>query len=77
MDEKRSSRLLIEQIVHQTPAGDPRYVGGVSNIVKLVTASGQHIGTFHEIVMPDGSAPHSHPKDYTLRDCSRVRTKES
>jgi hypothetical protein len=54
-------------------ATNPRYAGGASVIVKLVTPNGQHIGTFHEIRMPDGSVPHSHPKDYTKRDCSRVR----
>ena len=39
----------------------------------MLTFNGQHIGTIHEIVAPDGAILHSHPKDYTLRDCSRVR----
>ena len=37
-----------------------------------MTANDRHVGTLHEIVMPDGAVPHSHPKDYTRRDCSRV-----
>ena len=57
---------------HRTPARDPRYAGGVSRIVKLMTANDRHVGTLHEIAMPDGAVPHSHPKDYTRRDCSRV-----
>lgn len=73
MPEKRANGGLTEIIAHQTAAGDPRFAGGVSRIVKLLTANGQHIGTVHEVVMPDGSAPHSHPKDYARRDCSRVR----
>ena len=70
---KRADGLFHEVIVHESPAGDPRFEGGVSRIVKLLTANGHHIGTLHEVVMPDGSTPHSHPKDYTRRDCSRVR----
>ena len=73
MPTKRTQGILLAAIVYQSPAGDPRYIGGISRIVKLVTARGQHIGTLHEVVMPDGSVPHSHPKDYTQRDCSRVR----
>ena len=73
MSEKRLSGAFIEIIVHERPAHNPAYAGGSSRIVKLLTRSGQHVGTVHEIVMPDGTAPHSHPKDYTLRDCSRVR----
>lgn len=49
-----------------------RYAGRVSRIVKLMTANDRHVGTLHEIAMPDGAVPHSHPKDYTRRDCSRV-----
>lgn len=50
-----------------------RYSGGASRIVKVMTLNGRHIGTVHEVVMPGGEVPHSHPKDYTRRDCSRVR----
>jgi hypothetical protein len=73
MARKRATGALAETIVHQTPAGDPRYLGGVSRIVKLFTPNGRHIGTVHEVLMPDGATPHSHPKDYTRRDCSRIR----
>ncbi len=73
MPEKRTEGVFVEVIAHEAPAGDPRYHGGTSVIVKLLTANGRHIGTAHEIVMPDGSVPHSHPKDYTNRDCSRLR----
>ena len=75
MDARRSDQLFVEQIVHQTAAGDPRYMGGLSVIVKLITGNGQHVGTVHEIRQPDGTLQHSHPKDYTLRDCSRVRVR--
>ena len=71
--DKRDRGLLFEVIAYVSAAGDPRYVGGISRIVKLMTPRGQHIGTVHEVVMPDGLRPHSHPKDYTTRDCSRVR----
>ncbi len=42
--------------------------------MKLITANGQHIGTVHEVVMTAGDVVHCHPKDYTRRDCSRVRS---
>ncbi|MGH2609063.1 MAG: hypothetical protein ACRDHF_08235 [Tepidiformaceae bacterium] len=74
MPEKRVGGVLTEIIAYSSAAGNPAYAGGTSRIVKLLTRKGQHIGTIHEIVMPDGTRPHSHPKDYTLRDCSRVRT---
>lgn len=73
MPAKRASGLLHEVIAHQEAATNPAYEGGVSVHVKLLTSNGRHIGTIHEIRMPDGAVPHSHPKDYTLRDCSRVR----
>ena len=72
MPAKRAQGVLRPIIVHRTPARDPRYAGGVSRIVKLMTANDRHVGTLHEIAMPDGAVPHSHPKDYTRRDCSRV-----
>ena len=72
MNRKREEGLLREIVAHSAPARNPQYVGGESRIVKLLTAHGRHIGTIHEILMPDGSTPHSHPKDYTRRDCSRV-----
>ena len=72
MPAKRAQGILRSAVVHQTAARDPGYADGVSRIVKLLTANDRHIGTIHEIVMPDGSVPHSHPKDYTRRDCSRV-----
>ena len=73
MPAKRTASVVTEVIVHQAPAGDPRYLGGISQIVKLVSPNGHHLGTVHEVIMPDGAAPHVHPKDYTRRDCSRVR----
>jgi hypothetical protein len=60
----------------ESAATNPRYRGGRSVIVKLISRGEHHIGTIHRIVMPDGSIPHEHPKDYTLRDCSRVRIEE-
>ncbi len=73
MPAKREARIFVEIIAHSTQATNPAWQGGESRIVKLVTRRGRHLGTVHEIVMPDGSIPHSHPKDYTLRDCSRIR----
>ena len=70
--EKRAAGLLIEIIVFEAPARDPRYVGGVHRVRKIVTLNGRHIGTWHEVQMPDGSFPHGHLKDYTRRDCTRI-----
>lgn len=53
-------------------ATNPRWLGGTSHIVRIFTPAGRHIGTLHEIVLPDGSVPHSHPKDYTMRDCTKI-----
>ena len=75
INHKREEGLLREIVAHSAPARNPQYAGGESRILKLLTAHGRHIGTIHEILMPDGSTPHSHPKDYTRRDCSRVRVK--
>ena len=72
MPAKRADGTLRSIIVHERTATNPGYAGGLSRIVKLLTASDQHIGTVHEIVMPDGAVPHSHPKDYTRRDCERI-----
>ena len=75
VSQKRLAGILIEIIARAGPATNPRYQGGTSRYLKLLTPSGYHIGTVHEIVMPDGAVPHSHPHDYTLPspDCSRVR----
>lgn len=73
LDEKLESGDLHPIVVHETLAMNPTYAGGRSRIVKVFTVNGQHIGTVHEISLPDGSVPHRHPKDYTLRDCTRVR----
>lgn len=62
--------------VKSSPATNPRWIGGTSRIVRVFTNKGQHIGTFHEIVLPDGSVPHSHPKDYTRRDCTKIAAEE-
>jgi len=74
--EKAESGKLVGEIRHDVVATNPRYPGGRSQIVVFKTVRGQHIGTVHRIVMPDGSTPHEHGKDYTMRDCSRVRAEE-
>ena len=76
MPAKIVAAAFTEQVLRDTPATNLKYEGGRSLLVKLVTANDRHIGTIHRIVMPDGSIPHEHPKDYTLRDCSRVRIEE-
>lgn len=76
MEEKRARGVFEEQTVYSSPAGDPRYTGGTSNIIKLLTKNGNHVGTVHEIRLPDGSVPHSHPKDYTRRDGTRARVRD-
>lgn len=73
IEEKRIAGIFVEIIADERPATNPRYAGGRSLIIKLLTPGGQHIATVHHIVMPDGSVPHTHGKDYTRRDCSRVR----
>ena len=69
---RRAAGTLRTITVRERPATNPVYAGSTSRILKLVTAHDQHIGTVHEIVLPDGTAPHSHPKDYTRRNCERV-----
>ena len=73
VSQKRAAGLLVEIIAGSVAANNPAYSGARSIIVKLLTQHGRHIGTVLEIVYEDGRMPHSHPKDYTLRDCSRVR----
>ena len=41
----------------------PKYSGGTSDIVRHSNALGYQIATSHRITMPDGTIPHSHPKD--------------
>jgi hypothetical protein len=75
VSEKRAAGLLIESIARETPAADPALPAVVGRIIKLETpVHRRHIGTLHEVVDRDGNVLHSHPKDYTRRDCTRVRT---
>ena len=74
MPEKRATGLLSEIVAYATSAGDPELPGVRAVIIKLLTPKGQHIGTVHDIFNADGTLRESHPHDYTLRDCSRVRT---
>ena len=74
MINKRQSSIFTEIIAYRAPAGDPALPGVWGIIVKLLTPNGRHIGTVHDIVNEDkGTVLDSHPHDYTLRDCSRVR----
>ncbi len=73
MNAKREAGLLTVVVADEVLATNPAYAGGRSRILKLETRAGQHLGTVHEIVGTDGAVLHSHPKDYTRRDCSRVR----
>lgn len=73
MPTKRVDGILREIIVHRAPARNALWSGGESRVVKLLTDRGQHVGTIHEVVLASGTVAHSHPKDYTRRDCSRVR----
>jgi hypothetical protein len=78
VSEKREAGVFTEIISEPIEAGDPRYAGQFSVIIKLLTPNGYHIGTIHQIVDANGNVLTDrhppHPKDYTLRDCSRVRT---
>lgn len=73
VDAKIASGTLHTIIVATAPATNPIYFGGTSRILKVLTPNGQHIGTVHEIEAPDQGVLHRHPKDYTRRDCTRVR----
>lgn len=72
MPEKRATGIFSEIIVPDGPAKNPAYIGGTSRFIKLLTPKGHHVATLHEIEMPDGTVIHSHVKDYTRRDCSRI-----
>ncbi len=74
VDRKRASGMFLESSVDRTAVRNPRWLGGEARIAKLITANGQHIGAVHEVLMTAGDVVHSHPKDYTRRDCSRVRS---
>ena len=74
---KRAAGVLSDIIAYSAPARNPVYAGGDSLILKVMTPNGRHIATWHEVRMPDGSIPHSHPKDYTRRDCTRVRADQN
>lgn len=73
VDAKVANGSLHTIIIVTEPAKNRLYHGGTSRIVKVRTANGHHIGTFHEIEVPGSGILHRHPKDYTRRDCSRVR----
>ena len=45
------------------PSQPPKYPGGISDIVRHSNALGYQVATSHRITMPDGTIPHSHPKD--------------
>ncbi len=78
MDEKiAAGQLYREALPHRDlPANKPEYAGGTSRFFLVKTTShDRHIGTIHEITILDGSIPHGpHPENYTLRDCSRIRS---
>jgi len=76
VSEKRAAGAFLERVSWHSPARDPRMAGAWSAYVRLYTPDGFHIGTLHEVLYREDGRPagHSHPKDYTLRDCSRVRT---
>jgi len=73
VDEKLAAGLLNSITAADARATNPVYAGARSRIIKVLTPKGRHIGTYHEIVAVDSSILHRHPKDYTLRDCTRVR----
>ena len=76
VDAKVDTEALYLELIdlEDTPATNPRYEGGLSRFYLVKTSSHhRHVGTIHRIEMPDGLVPHSHPHDYTRRDCSRCR----
>ena len=62
IDRKRASGMLLESIVHRAAARNPRWIGGEARIIKLITASGQHIGTMHEVVTAGGDVGSQPPE---------------
>jgi hypothetical protein len=78
VSEKRAEGVFIEMVSQPTESGDRRYAGEFSVIVRLYTKNGRHIGTLHQMIDSSGTVlvdrHPPHPRDYTLRDCSRVRT---
>ncbi|MEP6870660.1 MAG: hypothetical protein ABI939_02295 [Anaerolineaceae bacterium] len=73
VDEKLAAGLLNSITAADARTTNPLYAGARSRIIKVLAPKGRHIGTYHEILAPDSSILHRHPKDYTLRDCTRVR----
>src|SRR3990172_1691716 len=48
---------------NRRPARSPRFPRGISDIVRHSNALGYQVATSHRITLPDGTIPHSHPKD--------------
>ncbi len=69
MPTKRRNGALHAELVYESGARDPRLIGVQSRIYKLMTPRGQHVGTVHDIVNPDGTLRAQHVHDYTARDC--------
>ena len=71
MPRKRTEGALREVKVYESEARDPRLRGVRSLIYKLLTPSGQHLGTVHDIFNADGSLRECHIHDYVARDCAK------
>src|SRR5690606_25352980 len=69
---KRASGDLIDVPTgYESKPGDPTLRGARGPFVTLMTPSGQHIGTIHEVFKPDRSFWHSPPHDYVDHDCQK------
>jgi len=73
MNRKRQSGLFTEIIASVKPARDPARSGVRAVYVKLLTASGKHIGTVRDLIGPEGTVIETQVRDYPLRECSRLR----
>ena len=64
-----SDKILNGRIASQVILGarsssrPPKYPGGISDIVRHFNALRYQVATSHRITMPNGTIPHSHPKD--------------
>lgn len=75
VDSKRARGLLRDIVAAAKAARDPAYEGWRMRYVKVVTLNNRHAGTFAEFVDRAGTVVQRRIRDYTFRDCRRIRCK--